>query len=72
MLNNLLALWVARHGEDYNAVDHAKQALARNQRLLPTLPVTASLRAWTAGLRRDTPLLSDEDVSREAIYEDRG
>lgn len=32
----------------------------------------ASLRAWAAGLRRDTPLLSDEAVRREAIYEDRG
>lgn len=39
-LNNLLALWISEHGEDYNVVDHAKQALERNQMLMPTLPVT--------------------------------
>jgi hypothetical protein len=31
-----------------------------------------SFRAWAESNRRDTPLLSEEDISREAIYGERG
>ena len=61
---------------------HAKKSLpkAETTHVLQTVPPSektgaeraASLRAWANRLRRDTPLLSDEDVSREAIYGDRG
>ena len=49
-----------------------REANAESQTALPPPEKVRLLREWAADHSRDTPLLSDESVSRESFYGERG
>jgi hypothetical protein len=58
-----------------HALDEAIHSIIPSGEMRPSLSPSeraAAFRAWAEGHPRNTPLLSDQAISRETIYSDRG